>query len=45
MLNFGRKNTEKETIPDKKKELECDEEIIAEKISHNNRVRKAFIAS
>jgi hypothetical protein len=42
MLNKFRKNTEEETIQDKKRELECEEEIIAEK-RRFGRVRNPFM--
>lgn len=42
MLNYHRKTTEIETKRDKKRELECEEAIIAEK-AQNGRVRKTFM--
>lgn len=42
MLNFSRKNTEEERKQDKKRELECEEEIIDEKRRYG-RVRNPFM--
>ncbi|MDE1726096.1 MAG: hypothetical protein KGH89_02375 [Thaumarchaeota archaeon] len=43
MRILNRKTSEIETIQEKKRELECEEAIINEKVQQHGRVRKTFM--